>query len=49
MKTAIIDLAYLLSAVLFIFGLKRMQLPVRAVTGDCMRFSPKMKSTAESR
>ncbi len=34
MKTAIIDLAYLLSAVLFIFGLKRMQSPVTARTGN---------------
>jgi NAD(P) transhydrogenase subunit beta len=36
MKTAIIDLAYLLSAVLFIFGLKRMQSPVTARTGNVL-------------
>ena len=36
MKTAIIDLAYLLSAVLFIFGLKRMQSPVTARTGNAL-------------
>ena len=34
MKTALIDLAYLLSAVLFIFGLKRMQSPVTARAGN---------------
>jgi len=34
MKTAIIDLAYLLSAVLFVFGLKRMQSPVTARRGN---------------
>ena len=34
MKTAIIDLAYLLSAVLFVFGLKRMQSPVTAQRGN---------------
>ncbi len=34
MKAAIVDLAYLLSAVLFIFGLKRMQSPVTARTGN---------------
>jgi NAD(P) transhydrogenase subunit beta len=36
MKTAIIDLTYLLSAVLFIFGLKRMQSPVTARTGNVL-------------
>ncbi len=36
MKTAIIDLTYLLSAVLFIFGLKRMQSPVTARTGNAL-------------
>lgn len=36
MKTAIIDLAYLASAVLFIFGLKRMQSPVTARTGNLL-------------
>jgi len=36
MKTAILDLAYLLSAVLFIFGLKRMQSPVTARTGNAL-------------
>jgi NAD(P) transhydrogenase subunit beta len=36
MKTALIDLAYLLSAVLFIFGLKRMQSPVTARTGNVL-------------
>lgn len=36
MKTAIIDLAYLLSAVLFIFGLKRMQSPVTARRGNML-------------
>jgi NAD(P) transhydrogenase subunit beta len=36
MKTAIIDLTYLLSAVLFIFGLKRMQSPVTARTGNML-------------
>ena len=36
MKTAIIDLAYLLSAVLFVFGLKRMQSPVTARTGNAL-------------
>jgi len=34
MKTAFVDLAYILSAVLFIFGLKRMQSPVTARTGN---------------
>jgi H+-translocating NAD(P) transhydrogenase subunit beta len=34
MKTAIIDLAYLLSAVLFVIGLKRMQSPVTAQRGN---------------
>ena len=36
MKTAIIDLTYLLSAVLFIFGLKRMQSPKTARTGNVL-------------
>jgi len=36
MKTAIIDLTYLLSAVLFIFGLKRMQSPVTARSGNVL-------------
>jgi len=36
MKTAIIDLTYLLSAVLFIVGLKRMQSPVTARTGNVL-------------
>jgi len=36
MKTALIDLTYLLSAVLFIFGLKRMQSPVTARTGNVL-------------
>ncbi|PSQ78233.1 MAG: NAD synthetase [Bacteroidetes bacterium QH_7_62_13] len=36
MKTAIVDLTYLLSAVLFIFGLKRMQSPVTARTGNAL-------------
>jgi NAD(P) transhydrogenase subunit beta len=36
MKTAIIDLTYLLSAVLFILGLKRMQSPVTARTGNVL-------------
>ena len=36
MKTAIIDLTYLLSAVVFIFGLKRMQSPVTARTGNAL-------------
>ncbi|MFO8099060.1 MAG: NAD(P)(+) transhydrogenase (Re/Si-specific) subunit beta [Salinibacter sp.] len=36
MKTAIIDLTYLLSAVLFIFGLKKMQSPVTARTGNAL-------------
>ena len=36
MKTAIIDLTYLLSAVLFIFGLKRMQSPRTARTGNVL-------------
>src|SRR6056297_4231576 len=39
MKTAIIDLAYLVSAVLFIFGLKRMQSPVTARTGNMLASS----------
>jgi NAD(P) transhydrogenase subunit beta len=34
MKTAVIDLAYLLSAVLFVLGLKRMQSPVTARRGN---------------
>jgi len=36
MKTAIIDVTYLLSAVLFIFGLKRMQSPVTARSGNVL-------------
>ncbi|PSQ96240.1 MAG: NAD synthetase [Bacteroidetes bacterium SW_9_63_38] len=36
MKTAIIDLTYLLSAVLFIFGLKRTQSPKTARTGNVL-------------
>jgi len=39
MKTAIIDLAYLASAVLFIFGLKRMQSPVTARSGNALAAS----------
>ena len=36
METAVIDLAYLASAVLFIFGLKRMQSPVTARSGNAL-------------
>jgi NAD(P) transhydrogenase subunit beta len=39
MKTAIIDIAYLLSAILFMFGLKRMQSPVTARTGNLLASS----------